>query len=74
MCVGLLFKLHGCASLFSLAPKGGRGGDLYCHRTFERVPFLNCGKDLGQLDSCGQIVPCSGYDDYLFGGSCVSVW
>ena len=25
MCVGVLFKLHGCAS-FSLAPKGGLGG------------------------------------------------
>ena len=42
VCVGLLFKLHGCAS-FSLAPKGGRGGggggggggNLYCHRTFK---------------------------------------
>ena len=33
---------------------------------FERVPFLNCDKDLGQLDSCGQIASCSVYDDYLF--------
>ncbi|KAL5506213.1 hypothetical protein EMCRGX_G007811 [Ephydatia muelleri] len=31
-------------------------------------------KDLGQLDSCGQIASCSVYDDYLFSGSCVSVW
>ena len=39
----------------------------------ERVPFMNRGKDLGQLDSCGQIASCSVYDDYLFSGSCVSV-
>ena len=36
MCVGVLFKLHGCA-LFSLAPEEGRGGGgcLYCQRTFK---------------------------------------
>ena len=67
MCMGVVFKLHGCAS-FSLVPEGGHGGGgggcLYGQRTFKV-----CLKEY----LFGQIAFCSVYDDYLFSGSCVSV-